>query len=93
MQKTVLNKIIQKNNKHISLNLLKVKALKAAFNVDTLVVQKLISKKEVKPINSHPKNIDIILPELTKKIMLITNIFKKINKRSICGSNLKYEKA
>lgn len=89
MQKTVLNNIIQKNNKLTSLNLLNVKALKAAFNVDTRVVQKLINKNEVKPINSHPKNNDITLPELTNKIILITNIFKKINKRSTCGSSLK----
>jgi len=78
----VLNNIIQKNNKLTSLNLLNVNALKAAFNVDTRVVQKLISKNEVKPINSQPRNNDITLPELTNKIILITNIFKKINKRS-----------
>lgn len=78
----MLNNIIQKNNKLTSLNLLNVNALKAAFNVDTRVVQKLISKNEVKPINSQPRNNDITLPELTNKIILITNIFKKINKRS-----------
>ena len=39
-----------------SLTLLKTKALKALFNVVTLLIQKLISKKEVIPINSHPNN-------------------------------------
>lgn len=73
---------MQKNSKLASLNLLNVKALKAAFNVATLVVQKFISKNEVKPINSHPKNIEITFPELTNNIILITNIFKKISKRS-----------
>lgn len=78
----MLYKIIQKNNKLTSLNLLNVKALKAAFKVETRVVQKFINKNEVKPINSQPKNIDITLPELTNNIILITNIFKKISKRS-----------
>ena len=81
--------MIQKNNKLASLNLLNVKALNAAFNVATLVVQKFISKNEVKPINSQPRNKEMTLPELTNNIMLSTNIFKKISKRSTWGSNLK----
>jgi hypothetical protein len=73
--------------------LLKVNALNADFSVATLVVQKLIKQKEVKPINSHPKNNIIVLPEVTKKIILITN--DKINSKNLStrGSYLKYEKA
>ncbi len=89
----MLYKTIQKNNKPTSLNLLKVKALKAAFKVATLVVQKFINKNEVKPINSQPKNIEITFPELTSIIILKTNIFRNISRRSTCGSSLKYEKA
>ena len=63
-----------------SLILLKEKALKAAFNVPTLLTQKLIRKNDVKPINSQPKNNIIILPEDTKKIILIIKEHKnKIN--------------
>ena len=52
---------------------MKEKALNADFNVAAFVVQKLIRQKEVNPINSHPKNNIIVLPEVTKNIILITN--------------------
>jgi hypothetical protein len=73
--------------------LLKVNALNADFKVAVLVVQKLIKKKDVNPINSQPKNIIIVLPDVTKKIILITN--DKINNKNLStkGSYLKYEKA
>jgi hypothetical protein len=70
-----------------------VNALNADFNVAVFVVQKLIKQKEVNPINSQPRNNMIILPEVTRKIMLITN--ERINKRNLStsGSYLKYENA
>lgn len=76
-----------------SLTLLNVNALNADFNVAVLVVQKLIKKKDVNPINSQPKNNIIVLPEVTKKIILITN--DKINNKNLStkGSYLKYENA
>jgi hypothetical protein len=80
------------NNKETSLNLLNTKALKAAFNVDILVDQKLIKKNEVKPINSHPKNKTKKLPLVTKHIMLITKQLIKRTNLSTLGSYLKYEK-
>lgn len=81
-----------KKNKKQSLILFKTYALKPAFSVATLVVQKLIKKKELNPINSHPKNNIIKLLEITKKIILITKKFKKIKNLSTSGSYLKYEK-
>jgi hypothetical protein len=67
--------------------------LNADFNVAALVVQKLIKKNEVNPINSHPKNNIIVLPEVTKKIILMTN--ERINNKNLStnGSYLKYENA
>jgi hypothetical protein len=63
-----------------SLILLKENALKAAFRVPTLLIQKLIRKKDVKPINSQPRNNIIMFPEETKKIILIIKEHKnKIN--------------
>jgi hypothetical protein len=72
-----------------SLTLLKVKALNADFRVATLVVQKLIKKKDVRPISSQPKNNIIVLPEVTKKIILITK--DNINSKNLStrGSYLK----
>jgi hypothetical protein len=76
-------------NKATSLNLLKTKALKADFKVEILVDQKLIKKKDVKPINSQPKNKTKKLPLVTKHIILITKQFiNKIN-LSTLGSYLK----
>jgi hypothetical protein len=64
-----------------SLTLLNVNALNADFKVAALVVQKFIKQKEVKPINSQPKNNIMVLPDVTKKIILITN--DNINKRNL----------
>jgi hypothetical protein len=68
------------------------KALNADFNVLTLHDQKLIKKKEVKPIISQPKNNITKFPEQTKKTILITNEFKNNINLSTRGSYLKYEK-
>jgi hypothetical protein len=68
---------------------LKEKALNADLRVDFLVVQKLISTKEVRPINSQPKKIIIVFPALTKKIILIINKFKKRISLGTEGSYLK----
>ena len=54
--------------------------------------QKFIKKKEVNPINSHPKNKTKKLPLVTKQTILITNEFIKSVNRSTLGSYLKYEK-
>jgi hypothetical protein len=67
--------------------------LNADFKVAVLVVQKLIKQKDVKPINSHPKNNIIVLPDDTKKIILTTNESKKSKNLSTKGSYLKYAKA
>jgi hypothetical protein len=76
-----------------SLTLLNVNALNADFKVAALVVQKLIKQKDVKPISSQPKNSIIVLPDATKKIILITK--DNINSKNLStkGSYLKYEKA
>lgn len=78
-----------KNRKEISLNLLKEKALKADFKVAFLVVQKLISTNEVRPISSQPKNNIKVLPDITKKTILIINKFKKRINLGTEGSYLK----
>ena len=64
-----------------SLILLKVRALKADFNVAFLVVQKLIKHNDVKPINYKHKNTIIVLPEVTKNNIPITN--GKINSKNL----------
>ncbi len=66
--------------------------MKAALSVLILVDQKLIKKNDVKPINSHPKNNTNKLPPITKIHILIINKLINKNKRSTCGSYLKYEK-
>ena len=86
--------VVTKNiNIKKSLNLLNVNALNADFKVAALVVQKLIKQKDVKPISSQPKNSIMVLPDATKKIILITN--DNINSKNLStkGSYLKYEKA
>ena len=80
-------------NNETSLNLLKTKALKAAFKVDILVDQKFIKKNEVKPINSQPKNKTKKLPLVTRHIILITKQFINSINLSTLGSYLKYENA
>jgi hypothetical protein len=94
----ILTSLIQEKTNKIaiksetSLNLLNVKALKAAFNVETLVDQKFIKKNEVKPINSQPKNKTKKLPLVTKQTILITNKLINSVNLSTLGSYLKYEK-
>jgi hypothetical protein len=73
-------------SKDASLNLLKTNALNADFNVEILVDQKLIKKKDVNPINSQPKNKTKKLPLVTKHIILITNEFIKSVNLSTFGS-------
>ena len=72
-----------------SLNLLNEQALKADFNVPILLDQKLIKKKEVIPIISQPRNITIILPELTSKTILKIKEFNNNSSLSTKGSYLK----
>jgi hypothetical protein len=76
-------------SKEASLNLLKTNALNADFNVDILVDQKLIKKKDVKPISSQPKNKTKKLPLVTKHIILITKEFINNVNLSTLGSYLK----
>jgi hypothetical protein len=60
--------------------LLNEKALKADFKVAGLSPQKLIKKKEVIPIISHPKKKTIKFPEFTKiSILAIKEFIKDIN--------------
>ena len=82
------NNIIEINKKK-SLILLKEKALKAAFRVLTLFTQKFIKKKEVNPINSHPKNNINVFPEDTKKSILSIKRHKNNKNLSTKGSYLK----
>lgn len=70
-----------------------VNALNADLSVAAFVVQKLIRQKDVKPINSQPKNNIIILPEATKNNILITKDNIKSRNLSTKGSYLKYENA
>ncbi len=74
-----------------SLILLKIKALNAALSVLILVDQKLIRKKDVRPISSHPRNKTNRLPPRTKMHILIINKLINKNNRSTCGSYRKYE--
>ncbi len=85
--------LIKNINIKKSLTLLKVKALKADLSVAVFVVQKLIKKKEVKPINSQPKKSIIVLPEVTKNNILITKDNINNKNLSTSGSYLKYENA
>jgi hypothetical protein len=81
--------VIIKKNKKKSLILFKTYALKPALSVATRVVQKLIKKKELKPINSQPKKSITKLLDITKKIILITKKFIKSKNLSTNGSYLK----
>lgn len=78
-------------NSETSLNLLKVNALKADFKLETFADQKFISKNDVIPIISQPKNRTNKFPLITSIIILMTNKFISNAKRSILGSYLKYE--
>ncbi len=84
------NKIKMTNDsiRDTSLNLLKKNALNALLAVPILVVQKLISKNEKQPINSHP-NISVgKFPEANNKIMLIKKKYNRYKKFKILGSPL-----
>lgn len=71
---------MMKNSKKTSLTLLNVNAFIADFNVLRRTVQKLISKNEVKPISSQPKNSNNALSAKTNKDILKINQFNiKIN--------------
>jgi len=55
----------------------------------TLVTQKLIKKKDVNPMSSHPKNNIIVFPDETKNNILIIKEHRNRIKRSTKGSYLK----
>lgn len=76
-------------NRKKSLILLKEKALNADFKVLIFVTQKFIKKKEVNPINSHPKNNINVFPEDTKKSILKMKRHKNNKNLSTKGSYLK----
>lgn len=82
-------KITIKKSKKTSLSLLNINALIAAFKVPLRVVQKFIKKKDVRPISSHPKNINIQLSATTRVAIEITNQFIKSRNLSALGSFLK----
>jgi hypothetical protein len=63
----------KKENKKTSLTLLKKKALKLDLTVPRLVLQKLIRKKDDKPIDSQPKN------NVNKLLLKTSIIILKIN--------------
>jgi hypothetical protein len=63
-----------------SLILLKTNALNALFKVVTLLVQKLISKNDVIPINSQPNNRVNQEPAITNKTIDHPNSLKYIRK-------------
>ena len=88
MLKLKINSIINIKKK-ISLILLNTKALNAAFKVLFLVTQKLISTKEVNPINSHPKNNVTKFADETKNIILKTKLLRNNISLSTRGSYLK----
>lgn len=76
-----------------SLTLLNVYALKADLRVPTRVAQKLIRRKEVRPISSQPINSSAKFPANTRRTILITKELINRIKRSTFGSYLKYENA
>jgi hypothetical protein len=76
-------------NKNKSLTLLKKKALKLDLTVPRLVLQKLIKKKEDRPIDSQPKNNVNKLSAKTRIIILNMNQFINIVNISSLASYLK----
>ena len=66
-----------------------MKALKLALTVPRRVDQKLIKKKDVKPISSQPKNKEIKEFELTRNNILKIKLFNKIKKLEVLPSNFK----
>jgi hypothetical protein len=71
-----------------SLSLLKIKALNALLSVVIFPFQKLMSKKEVTPIISHPKTKTNQLEAHKRVIIESTKDFKKITNKIILGSFL-----
>jgi hypothetical protein len=69
--------------------LLKEKGIPIAFKVPTLDTQKLINKKDIRPINSQPKNSTIKFPDDTKINILIIKEDKNNINLSTRGSYLK----
>lgn len=77
--------IINVNNKR-SLTKLKEKALKLDFKVERRDCQKLIKKKEVKPISSQPKKIVKKLSPKTRITILNIKQFNQ-NKKPISSAS------
>ena len=74
------------NNKKTSLNLLKQNALKLDLSVPRLVLQKLIKKNEVNPIDSHPKNnVNKLFARTKINILNINQLISKIKLSSFAS--------
>ena len=81
--------IIKKENRKTSLILLKKNALKLDLTVPLLVLQKLIKKKDDKPIDSHPrKSVNKLLLKTSMIILKINQFIIKVNISS-CASYFK----
>lgn len=72
-----------------SLSLLNEKALKADLRVEDLSPQKLIKKKEVRPMSSQPKKKTTRFPEFTSTSMLAIKALMRETRRLMWGSYLK----
>ena len=71
---------IKKINKNTSLILLKKNALKLDLTVPLRVLQKLIRKKDDKPIDSQPKNnVKRLLPKTRTIILNINQFIRRAN--------------
>jgi hypothetical protein len=80
---------IRKESKKTSLILLKKNALKLDLTVPLLVLQKLIKKKDDKPIDSQPKNsVNKLLLKTSMIILKINQFISKVNMSS-CASYFK----
>jgi hypothetical protein len=80
---------IKKENKKTSLILLKKNALKLDLTVPLLVLQKLIKKKDDKPIDSQPKNnVNKLLLKTSIIILKINQFISRVNMSS-CASYFK----
>jgi hypothetical protein len=80
---------IKKENKKTSLILLKKNALKLDLTVPLLVLQKLIKKKDDKPIDSQPKNnVNKLLLKTSMIILKINQFISRVNMSS-CASYFK----
>lgn len=80
---------IKKENKKTSLILLKKNALKLDLTVPLLVLQKLIKKKDDRPIDSQPKkSVNKLLLNTSIIILKINQFISKVNISS-CASYFK----